>query len=71
MAHLKCLVRSQRGAHIYVHSFRGIVFFESENHYYETILRCQSPGGHPLYRGTETNDYTGGDLLCCPGGHPL
>jgi len=34
-------------------------------------LRCQSPGGHPLYRGTETNDYTGGDLLCCPGGHPL
>jgi hypothetical protein len=48
MAHLKCRVRSQRGAHICVHSFRGIVFFESENRYYETILRCQSPGGHPL-----------------------
>jgi hypothetical protein len=48
MAHLKCLVRSQRIAHICVHSFRGIVFFEFENRYYETILRCQSPGGHPL-----------------------
>ncbi len=54
MSNLKSHVRSQRIAHVYVHCFEEIVHFESENKDYKMFSKCQSPRGHPLYRGTET-----------------
>ena len=56
MVNLKCRVQPQLIAHICVHYLKEVVFFESENGDYKTVSNCQSPTGHPLMRGTETQN---------------
>jgi hypothetical protein len=48
MANLKTHVQSRQSAHVCVHTFGEIVFFESEAIGYEIVSTCQSPNGHPL-----------------------